>query len=76
MKLTPTQHAAWLLLREKGEWHAYDGVSRSTIAVLERHGLVTVKWSVQTWWNRRSGRNHSMCDWTATVVDSKNGVAR
>lgn len=64
-KLTPTQERALQQIRSKGEEFAYNGISRATITVLERHGLVTVKWSVRTWTARRTYRNRSMCDWVA-----------
>ncbi|MFJ8855670.1 hypothetical protein [Streptomyces sp. NPDC102437] len=75
-RLTDTQRAALHQIRDKGAWHAYDGISRATIAVLERHGLVTVEWSVSTWWNRRSGRNHSQCDWTARPAEPEDAQLR
>lgn len=64
-KLTPTQTEALRIVREKGVLHAYNGVSRTTIKRLEILGLVTVKWSVNTWTNYRSHRSHSQCDWSA-----------
>jgi hypothetical protein len=63
--LTPAQERALRNVRHRGVQYAYDGVSRSTIAALERRGLVAVEWSITTWWNRLSGRNHSQCDWIA-----------
>lgn len=72
-RLTETQRAALHQIRDKGVWHAYDGISRATIAVLERHRFVTVKWSVRTWTARRTYRNRSQCDWTATPVPVKPG---
>ena len=68
-KLTPAQDRALQQIRAKGEEFAYNGISRATVAVLERHGLVTVKWSVSTWTARRTYRNRSMCDWSARPVE-------
>jgi hypothetical protein len=68
-KLTPTQEQALQRIRAKGEEFAYNGISRATIAVLERRGLVTVKWSVLTWTARRTYRSRSMCDWAARPVN-------
>lgn len=64
-KLTPAQQRALQKIQAKGEYYAYDGISRATVAVLERYGLVTIKWSVHTWTARRTYRNRSMCDWVA-----------
>jgi hypothetical protein len=64
-KLTETQQKALEQIRAKGIWFAYDGISRTTIAALERAGLVTVERTVHTWMNRRSGRHHSQVDWVA-----------
>lgn len=68
-KLTPTQTRALELIRREGTVHTYggSGVNVATVRVLERLGLVTVEGSVQTWFNRRSGRNHSQRDWNATI---------
>lgn len=64
-KLTPAQDRALQQIRAKGEEFAYNGISRATVAALERLGLVTVKWSVRTWTAHRTYRNRSMCDWVA-----------
>ncbi|MFE4867758.1 hypothetical protein [Streptomyces sp. NPDC056682] len=66
--LSPTQVRAVRAIRKAGTYYAYDGISRATVAALERHGLVTVKWSVLTWTARRTYRNRSMCDWVARPV--------
>lgn len=66
--ITPTQKAALETVRNAGTLHAYNGVSHATISVLERLGLVSVTRSVQTWTNRRSQRNHSQLDWSATII--------
>lgn len=66
-QLTPAQDRALQQIRVKGEEFAYNGISRATIAALERHGLVTVTWSVRTWTARRTYRSRSMCDWTARI---------
>lgn len=66
-QLTKTQNDAYELLRQEGTLYAYNGVSHATITALESRGLVTVTRSVQTRNNRRSGRNHSQRDWSATL---------
>lgn len=66
-ELTTTQTKALELIRREGTLYVGNGVSFSTVQVLERLGLVTVESSVQTWHNRRSGRNHSARDWSATI---------
>jgi hypothetical protein len=67
-KITPTQRVALEAVRNAGTIHAYNGVSHATVTVLERLGLVSVTRSVQTWTNRRSQRNHSQLDWSATII--------
>lgn len=68
VSLTEAQVRAVEAIRRAGTYYAYNGISRATVAVLERHGLVTVKWSVRTWTARRTYRNRSMCDWAARPV--------
>jgi hypothetical protein len=65
VKLTKTQSAALELIQSKGKLHAYNGVSRATVSVLERAGLVTVTGRVHLHTNHRTGRTHSVADWTA-----------
>lgn len=66
-KLTETQDKALEALRAEGTLYSGGGVSAATIRVLARLGLVEVESDVQTWFSRRSGRNHSQCDWSATI---------
>lgn len=68
MKLTKTQTKALALIQEKGVLHAYNGISRPTIDVLERAGLVTVERSVYTTYSYRTLRTHYIADWTARPV--------
>lgn len=67
IKLSPTQERALELIRDAGTYYSQNAISRATIRVLERHGLVTVEWDVHTWTNRRSGRNHAQCEWIAKI---------
>lgn len=67
IKLSPTQERALELIRDAGTYYSQNAISRATIRVLERHGLVTVEWSVQTWTNYRSGRIHHQCEWIAKI---------
>lgn len=70
MKLSPTQQSALRLVKEEGTLHAYNGVSRATISVLERVNLVEVTWSVHTWTNYKSKRSHMLCDWSAKIKEN------
>lgn len=69
--MTAEQRRAYGLIRERGRLHAYNGVRLSTVAVLERLGLVTVERSVST--VRGSGRggvwtSRTQLDWVARPV--------
>ncbi len=66
-KLTKTQAAALEAVRTAGTLYPGQGVSVATVNVLARLGLVNVESHVQTWYSRRSGRNHSQRDWSATI---------
>jgi hypothetical protein len=65
--ITPIQERALETVRKAGELHAYNGVSRATINVLERLGLVSVDWSMDTWTNYRTHRTHHRCNWVAKI---------
>ena len=54
---------------ENRTFYSYNGISRATISVLERLGLVDVKWRVYVWTNYRSKRSHSQCDWIAIAKE-------
>jgi len=66
MRLTETQKKALEQIKTAGKWYAYNGISRATIRVLQRNGLIDVEWSSHTWTNYRSKSTHHMCDWVAT----------
>lgn len=68
--ITPTQKTALEAVRTAGTLYSQNGVSRATIAVLERLGLVSVEWSVDTWTNYRSHRTHHQCNWTAQIKEA------
>lgn len=68
--ITPTQRVALEAVRTAGTLHAYNGVSRATIAALERAGLVSVEWSLDTWTNYRTHRIHHRCNWTAQIKEA------
>lgn len=64
MRLTEAQARALVKVKAEGTVYAYNGVSIATARKLESLGLVEFSHrKVVTWWNRRSGRNHSMADW-------------
>lgn len=65
MKLTKTQIEALNKIQAVGKLHAYNGVSRATIAVLERAGLVTVERRLTESTCYRTRRTHYVADWTA-----------
>ena len=44
VSLTDAQVRAVKAINRAGTYYAYDGISRATIRVLERLGLVTVEW--------------------------------
>lgn len=68
MKLTKIQTEALNKIQAAGKLHAYNGVSRATIAVLERAGLVTVEYSTNSYMTYRTRRTHYVLDWTARPV--------
>jgi hypothetical protein len=69
--LTPTQKAAYdQIVAKGGTEHMGNGISRATLRVLEREGLVTVEYEIDAESNHRTGRNHSLLGWTAKLVQS------
>lgn len=76
--LTDAQVRAVKAIHRAGEYHAYDGISRATIRVLERHGLITVEW--QTVWvetchgYRGVWKQRPQLEWTARI--NKGALAR
>lgn len=69
--LTDAQVRAVQAIHREGVYHAYNGVSRATIAVLERLGLVTVEWKT-VWVETSHGyrgvwRQRPQLEWTARI---------
>lgn len=70
-KLPPTQEKALRTIRKDGVLYAYNGVSRTTVAVLERLGLVSVEWTTSTVRGNGYGgvwTSRTQLDWTARPV--------
>ncbi|MEG8276389.1 hypothetical protein [Streptomyces sp. AHA2] len=72
MKLTKTQAAALETIKRNGVLYAYNGVSRATIAVLEREGLVTVEWTLRDEYTYRTRRHRVIADWVARPATPTN----
>jgi hypothetical protein len=69
--LTDAQVRAVKAINRAGTYYAYNGISRATIAVLERLGLVTVEWKT-VWVETSRGyrgvwRQRPQLDWTARI---------
>jgi hypothetical protein len=71
MAFVPTvaQVAALKAIRAKGVFYSGNGISRATVKVLAREELIALEWTIETWWNPRSGLNHSVAHWVAKPVD-------
>lgn len=71
VSLTPAQVRAVKAVRKAGAYYAYDGISRATIRVLERLGLVTVEWKtvwVETCHGYRGvWKQRPQLEWTARI---------
>lgn len=69
--LTEAQVRAVKAINRAGAYYAYDGISRATIRVLERLGLVTVEWKT-VWIETSHGyrgvwRQRPQLEWTARI---------
>lgn len=69
--LTPAQVRAVKAIRRDGAHHAYDGISRATVRVLERLGLITVEWRT-AWVETSHGyrgvwKQRPQLEWTARI---------
>lgn len=69
--LTDAQVRAVKAIRREGVAYAHNGISRATIAVLERLGLVTVEWKT-VWVETSHGyrgvwRQRPQLEWTARI---------
>lgn len=71
VSLTPAQVRAVNAINRAGTHYAYDGISRATIRVLERLGLVTVEWEtvwVETCHGYRGvWKQRPQLEWTARI---------
>lgn len=69
--LTDAQVRALKAINKAGTYYAYNGISRATIAVLERLGLVTVEWKtvwVETCHGYRGvWKQRPQLEWTARL---------
>lgn len=65
MKLTGAQAKAYETILSAGVAYAYNGISRATVAVLERKGLVTVERRLTESTNYRTKRTRYVADWAA-----------
>ena len=68
MKLTDAQTKALDEITRAGVIYAYNGISRATVTVLEREGLVTVERSTASRYCYRTRRTHYIADWSARPV--------
>jgi hypothetical protein len=71
VRLTAAQVRAVRAIRRAGTYHAYNDISRATIRVLERLGLVTVEWRtawVETCHGYRGvWKQRPQLEWTARI---------
>jgi hypothetical protein len=69
--LTAEQIRALRVINKAGAFHSHNGVSRTTVAILEDLGLVTVEWKtvmVETAHGYRGvWRQRPQLDWTARI---------
>ncbi|MFL4947522.1 hypothetical protein ACJ6WE_09130 [Streptomyces sp. MMS24-I31] len=71
VSLSETQVRAVKAIKRAGTYYAYDGISRATIRVLERLGLITVEWKT-VWVETSHGyrgvwKQRPQLEWTARV---------
>lgn len=74
MKLTEAQHAAMVRFLEYPTLYPYNGVSRATLYVLDRLGLVEVTWRTPTIQygslGSQGGRGRVCANWSAVLTEA------